>query len=161
MCASPITTAGWSLRRDAHGRLQLITADQQVREEVTPVRAFPLAAPDEGLSLVGADGHELAWIERLSALDAATQSLIHEALAPRELMPRIQRIAAVSTFATPSTWTVETDRGTTQLVLKAEEDIRRLGQGRLLILDSRGIQFIVPDQGALDRSSRRLLNRVL
>ncbi len=76
-------------------------------------------------------------------------------------MPRIQRIDAVSTFATPSTWTVDTDRGATQLVLKAEEDIRRLGNGRLLIIDSRGIQFIVPDQFALDRASRRLLNRFL
>lgn len=161
MTASHASITDWTLRRDPHGRLQLITADAQVHDEVTPVRAFPLAAPDEGLSLVGADGHELAWIERLSALDAATQALIHEALAPRELMPRILRIAAVSTFATPSTWTVETDRGATQLVLKAEEDIRRLGQGRLLILDSRGIQFVVPDQFALDRGSRRLLNRFL
>lgn len=161
MSANPNPMNDWTLRRDSHGRLQLITADSQVHDAVTPVRAFPLAAPDEGVSLVGADGHELAWIERLSALDAATQSLIHEALAPREWMPRIQRIVAVSTFATPSTWTVETDRGTTQLVLKAEEDIRRLGQGRLLILDSRGIQFIVPDQFALDRASRRLLNRFL
>lgn len=161
MSANHNPMTDWTLRRDPHGRLQLITTDAQVHDAVTPVRAFPLAAPDEGVSLVGADGHELAWIERLSALDAATQSLIHEALAPREWMPRIQRIVAVSTFATPSTWTVETDRGTTQLVLKAEEDIRRLGQGRLLILDSRGIQFIVPDQFALDRASRRLLNRFL
>jgi len=161
MSANPNPIADWTLRRDPHGRLQLITADAQVHDAVTPVRAFPLAAPDEGVSLVGADGHELAWIESLSALDAATQSLIHEALAPREWMPRIQRIVAASTFATPSTWMVDTDRGTTQLVLKAEEDIRRLGQGRLLILDSRGIQFIVPDQFALDRASRRLLNRFL
>jgi hypothetical protein len=151
----------WTLHRDAQGALQLTSADGHVLDGVTPVRAFPLAAPDEGVSLVGADGHELAWIERLSALDADTQALIAEALAPREFMPRILRIAAVSTFATPSTWTVDTDRGTTQLVLKAEEDIRRLGQGRLLILDSRGIQFIVPDQFALDRGSRRLLNRFL
>lgn len=161
MSANPNPMIDWTLRRDPHGRLQLITADAQVHDAVTPVRAFPLAAPDEGVSLVGADGHELVWIERLSAIDAATQSLIHDALAPREWMPRIQRIVAVSTFATPSTWTVDTDRGTTQLVLKAEEDIRRLGQGRLLILDSRGIQFIVPDQFALDRASRRLLNRFL
>lgn len=158
---SPNLLNGWTLRRDPHGRLQLITADAQVHDGVTPVRAFPLAAPDEGVSLVGADGHELAWIERLSALATTTQALIQEALAPRELMPRIQRIVAVSTFATPSTWTVETDRGPTQLLLKAEEDIRRLGNGRLLVLDSRGIQFIVPDQFALDRASRRLLNRFL
>ena len=158
---SPNLMNGWTLRRDPHGRLQLITADAQVHDGVTPVRAFPLAAPDEGVSLVGADGHELAWIERPAALPPAQRALLAEELAQREFVPVIERIRSVSTFSTPSTWEVDTDRGTTQLVLKAEEDIRRLGNGRLLILDSRGIQFIVPDQFALDRASRRLLNRFL
>jgi hypothetical protein len=97
----------------------------------------------------------------LSDLEPATLELMAGALAPREFMPHILRISAVTTYATPSTWSVDTDRGPAQLVLKAEEDIRRLGQGRLLILDSRGIQFVVPDQFALDRGSRRILNRFL
>lgn len=156
-----MSTIDWTLHRDPQGLLQLTTADGQVHTGVLPVRAFPLAAPDEGLSLVGGDGHELAWIERLSALDAATRALIEEALAPREFMPAIQRIVSVSTYATPSTWSVETERGPTELVLKAEDDIRRLGRGRLLILDSRGIQFTVADLTALDRASRRFLNRFL
>jgi hypothetical protein len=41
-------------------------------------------------------------------------------------MPVITRIVSVASFATPSTWQVETDRGTATLVLKGEEDIRRL-----------------------------------
>lgn len=151
----------WTLTRHPHGGLQLRTADGQQHTGVLPVRAFPLAAPDEGLSLVGSDGHELAWIERLSGLDTATRALIEEELAPRELKPRIQRILSVSTFATPSHWEVETDRGPASLQLKSEEDIRRLGQGRLLILDSHGLAFEVPDQFALDRHSKRLLNRFL
>ena len=77
-------------------------------------------------------------------------------------MPEISRIREVSTFSTPSTWTVQTDRGATQLVLKAEEDIRRLsGRTRLLITGSDGLQYKVPDTLALDRHSRRLLERFL
>jgi hypothetical protein len=151
----------WTLSQHPQGELQLQTADGQQHLGVIPVRAFPLAAPDEGLSLVGSDGHELVWIERLDTLDAATRELIEAALAPREFMPRIERIESVSTFSTPSTWRVLTDRGPADLVLKAEDDIRRLGEGRLLILDSHGIQFVVPDQFALDRASKRLLNRFL
>jgi hypothetical protein len=113
------------------------------------------------VSLVGTEGHELAWIDRLSALPPNTRQLIEEELAHREFMPRILRILGVSTYGTPSTWTVDTDRGPTELVLKAEEDIRRLGEGRLLVLDSHGIQFIVPDQFALDRASKRILDRFL
>ena len=47
-------------------------------------RRHPLSAPDQGLSLVGPDGREVAWIDRLSALDASTRTLIEEALRLRD-----------------------------------------------------------------------------
>ena len=46
-------------------------------------------------------------------------------------------------------------------MLKGEEDIRRLGRAALLIASGHGIQFLVRDMGALDRHSRRLLERFL
>ena len=74
----------------------------------------------------------------------------------------LQRLVAVSTFSTPSQWTVETDRGLLQFFLKSEEDIRRIGsEGRLVISSSHGLQLQVPDRWALDRASRRLLERFL
>lgn len=156
------TFAPLALARNAHGRLVLTLADGTAHEGVVPVRAFPIAAPGEGLSLVGSDGHELAWIDRLAELPAPVRALIEEDLAVREFVPTIQRILSVSSFSTPSTWQVETDRGPARLVLKAEEDIRRLaGRTRLLIAGSDGLQFLVPDSTALDRASRRLLERFL
>ena len=41
----------FDLRRNPHGRLVLRLADGTEHEAVTPVRAFPIAAPQEGLSL--------------------------------------------------------------------------------------------------------------
>jgi hypothetical protein len=128
---------------------------------VVPVRAFPIAAPGEGLSLLSAEGHELVWIDRLGDLSPRQRELVEEELSSREFAPEIRRLLAVSTFATPSTWTVDTDRGTTQFVLKGEEDIRRIGRSMLLIADSQGLQFRVRDLTALDRPSRRLLERFL
>ncbi len=153
--------AEFALSRDPFGRLVLRGADGVEHVGVVPVRAFPIAAPDEGLSLVSADGRELAWIERLDALDASRRALVEEDLASREFVPEIRAIRAVSSFATPSTWTVDTDRGPTSLVLKGEEDIRRLARTSLLIADRHGIQFLVRDIGALDRASRKLLDRFL
>jgi hypothetical protein len=152
------------LERDAHGRLLMTVpgGDGAPRlEAVQPVRAFPLSAPGEGLSLVSADGRELAWIEQLADLPPAPRALLEEELAQREFTPVIQRIVQVSTFSTPSTWAVETDRGPTTLVLKGEEDIRRLEGGALLIADRQGLAFRVNDRFALDRASRRLLERFL
>ena len=156
------TSFSLPLHRNAHGRSELTLPDGTEHAGVLPVRAFPIAAPGEGLSLVGSDGHELLWIERLADVPASARTLIEEELAVREFVPTIEKIIAVSGFSTPSTWTVQTDRGATQLVLKAEEDIRRLsGRTRLLITGSDGLQYKVPDTLALDRHSRRLLERFL
>ena len=152
----------FDLRRNPHGRLVLRLADGTEHEAVTPVRAFPIAAPQEGLSLVGADGHELAWVPRLADLAAAARTLIEEELAAREFVPTITRIRSVSSFSTPSTWDLQTDRGPTQMVLKAEEDIRKLaGRTRLQITGQDGVQYRIPDSSKLDRHSRKLLERFL
>ena len=67
----------------------------------------------------------------------------------------------MSSFATPCTWSVTTDRGDTEFVLKGEEDIRRLGAYSLLVMDSHGIQFLIRDMFGIDKGSRRILDRFL
>ncbi len=151
----------FELTRAPSGRLALTTSEGQVHEPVVPVRAFPVAAPEEGFAIVDQDGREVAWIDRLEDLADDVRRLVEEELAGREFMPEIRRLRAVSSFATPSTWDVETDRGETSLVLKGEEDIRRLTQSTLLIEDSHGIHFLIRDLNALDRASRKLLDRFL
>lgn len=156
-----MTTDTIQLNRDAHGRLLLTMPDGTIHEGIVPVRAFPIAAPAEGIALIGTDGHELAWIEQLDDLPPDTRTLIEAELASREFIPEIRRLRHVSTFATPSTWEVETDRGETRFILNGEEDIRRLGTATLLIADSHGIQFLIRDLQTLDRHSRKLLDRFL
>lgn len=151
----------FTLRRDAFGRLVLTDAEGHEHVGVLAVRAFPIAAPDEGISLVDADGHELAWVPRLAALDESRRALVGEALEQREFMPRLLRVKDVSSFATPSTWEVDTDRGSTSFVLKGEEDIRRLGPGLLIVSDAHGVQYLIHDLMAMDKHSRKLLDRFL
>jgi hypothetical protein len=154
-----MSTADFSLARNAFGRLVLTLPDGQVHEGVQPVRAFPIQAPGHDISLLDTDGHELAWIEDLVAVPQPAQGLIRTALAEREFMPEIRALLGVSSFATPCTWQVRTVRGDTALVLKGDEDIRRLNGNTLLVTDSHGIQFLIRDVSALDRESRRLLDR--
>ena len=157
-----MSTPNIQLLRDAHGRLVLTLADGSKHAGVQPVRAFPIGAPSEGLSLLGQDGHERLWVERMADLPAPVRALIEDELAVREFSPEITRIHSVSSFSTPSIWQIATDRGDTQLTLKAEEDIRRLaGRTRLLIASAEGVQYRIADSGALDRNSQRLLERFL
>jgi hypothetical protein len=160
--ASANVSTAFELSRTPMGRLVCTLADGSRHESVQPVRSFPLAAPDEGIALVSTEGHELAWITRLSDLPAATRTLLEEEFASRELTPVILQLLSVSTFATPSTWTVLTDRGETRFILKGEEDIRRLGDaGALLITDTHGLHYRVPDRFALDKHSKKLIERFL
>ncbi len=149
------------LRRDAFNRLVLADVDGREHLGVVVVRAFPIGAPEEGISLLDADGHELAWIERLADCPAPERELIATALQQREFMPVLSRLNAVSSFATPSTWSVETDRGPTRFVLKGEEDIRRLSAEQLIVNDAHGVQYLIRDLSAMDRASRKLLDRFL
>jgi len=151
----------FQLIRNAFGHLVFTGADGEAHTGVVPVRAFPIGAPDNGIALVNIEGRELAWLETLADLPAAIAALVQEELSSREFVPEIKRIHGVSSFACPSTWEIETDRGAALLVLKGEEDIRRLDREKLLIADTHGIQFLIRDIQALDRTSRKILDRFL
>ena len=66
-----MSNSNFQLQRDAYGRLVLTAENGERHEGVTPVRAFPIAAPDEGISLVNYEGHEVAWTDRLADLPPA------------------------------------------------------------------------------------------
>lgn len=151
----------FTLARNLAGKLQLTTHDGTVYEGVYPARAFPITAPEQGLSLLNQDGQELAWLASMTELPVAIQQLIIEELAQREFMPVIYRIQHVASFVMPSTWEIDTDRGHTQLILKAEDQIWRLTPTRLLIIDSHGVNYLIPYLDQLDKHSRKLLDRFL
>lgn len=156
-----MSNAKFQLQRDAYGQLILITENGEQHAGVIPIRAFPIGAPDEGIALVNSEGHEVGWVDRTAELPPALGQLIEAELASREFVPEITQIIEVSSFACPSTWQVTTNRGRTALLLKGEEDIRRLTQAQLLIADTNGIQFLIRDTDSLDRHSRKLLDRFL
>jgi len=158
----PLPAGSWTLERDTFGKLVLTTAQGERCEGVLPVRAFPIQSPQNGISMVSTDGNEVAWIDALAEVGQPARGLIEEALATREFVPVISNILSVSSFSTPCTWSVETDRGPTHFVLRGDEDIRHIGSdGALLVADSHGIQFLIRDHLALNAGSRKILDRFL
>ncbi|HET7062092.1 MAG TPA: DUF1854 domain-containing protein [Nitrosospira sp.] len=156
-----MSASGFTLQRDKFGKLTFTGADGRVHEGVVPVRAFPITSVGWGLALVDRHGHEVAWMTNLGDLPEESRKLIEAELDSREFVPEITRIVSVSSFATPSLWQIETDRGDTTLMLKGEEDIRRLSPSALLVADSHGVHFLIRDRFTLDRQSRKLLDRFL
>lgn len=151
----------FQLHLNAFGQLVFNNDEHGEHVDVEPARAFPITSPREGIALMSREGHELAWIPSLDQLPEELRQLVEESLESREFMPEIRRVRSVSGYATPCTWKVETDRGETAFILNAEEDIRRLTAPALLIVDSRGIQFLIRNPRALDETSRRILDHFL
>ena len=149
------------LQRDPFGAWVLQLTDGVVHEQVVVVRAFPISHPQSGFSILNRQGHELVWVDDLQALAPNEHEALLQAVAEREFMPEIQRVESVSSFSTPSTWTVQTHRGMTQFVLRGEEDIRRISAKTLIVADEHGVQFLIRDLPALDRHTRKLLDRFL
>jgi hypothetical protein len=147
----------FALSRDAWGQLMLIDAEGRRHLNVTPVPMFPISDADNWVSLVGSDGHEIACVENLRGLAPEARALLEEELARREFVPIIERVVWVSGNSEPCEWSVETDRGPTQFVLKQEEDVRRLGPHQILIVDAKGIRYQIPDLRKTDAKTRRVV----
>ena len=151
----------FQLTRNSFGKLILTDEAGEVHEGVSPVRAFPIQAPDQSISMVLGDGKEVGWIDDIAGLPLPIRELVQDELEGREFMPEILTVSRVSSFATPCTWYVRTDRGDTEFTLKGEEDIRRIGAASLLITDNHGINFLIRDMYTIDKGTRRILDRFL
>jgi len=152
----------FTLQRNAWGQLVLTYADGRRLEGVEPVRAFPISGPEGFLSICDAEGHELLHIEDTHALPPEIRRILKEELARREFVPVVVRIERVHAETDPSEWHVVTDRGPTTFLLEdSDNDVRHLGASRILLLDTHGIRYLIPDARRLDTASRRILERYL
>ncbi len=158
---SAAMTQDFALAFDPFDKLVVSLADGTQHVGAVVARAFPIATPDQCISILSAEGKELAWVENLNDLPLNEREIVAQALQGREFMPEILRLDCVNSFSTPSVWRVQTTRGPAQLVLKGEEDIRRLSATRLIVADAHGVQFLIRDLPSLDRHTRKLLDRFL
>ncbi len=162
MSADLPTCLDFTLERDAWGQLVLIYADGRRVPGVESARAFPISAPEGLLSICDPQGRELLCVEDVTALRPEVRQILEEELAQREFVPVVVRIQRVSAETDPAQWQVVTDRGPTEFLMEdSDNDVRRLGPNRILLVDSHGIRYLIPDTRQLDAASRRILDRYL
>jgi len=147
----------FELERDQWGQLVVIEPSGERHSNVVPSPLFPISDPEAWISLRAADGRELFCIERPDQLPTPVWRVLKEELSRREFVPVIRRIVRVSGNSEPCEWQVETDRGPTRFLLKSEDDVRRIGDQQILILDAHGTRYHIPDLSAMDAKSRRVV----
>ena len=154
------TLTSFAIHRDSAGRLVFTDARGIQHVGIEPIRPFPITEPERLISIVDTHGREIASIDNLADLPADVASLIRQELSDREFLPRIERIVRVKRHKEPHEWDVITDRGRVQFLLR-DDDIRRLGPTRAILVDMHGVRFYIPDSRQLDPKSRRILSQYL
>jgi ABC-type lipoprotein export system ATPase subunit len=166
----PVRSAG-AQRRHGHGRQgrairwpqPIRAAPRQLRQAgadgrdgvehtgVAPVRAFPIQSPDRASRWCWATARK--WPGSTTWRPAGRDPpLLRTNSKGANSCPR-SAYRRVSSYATPCTWFVKTDRGDTEFTLKDEGDIRRIGAASLLVADNHGIHFLMRDMYTIDKHS--------
>ena len=131
-------------------------------ERIIPVRAFPISAPDEFISIREPDtqlkgrGEEIGMIRRLSDFPKEVADLITLELSRRYFTPTISKIHSFSEKFGYCYWDVTTDAGRVEFIMNnPTSSIRTLEDGRVFMYDIDGNCFTIPNPSALDKHSYR------
>ncbi len=128
-------------------------------KDLEPKRLFPLSGLDKYITLLDAEGHEVAIIRNLATLIPESRRAVEESLNEYYLIPKITAITERTEKYGSLKWTVETDLGRRKFEIKnRHSDIKALYDGRVLIRDSDDNRYEIPDSEKLDSRSKRLLS---
>jgi len=143
-------------------RLRLTVADDRSYPTVKPVWAAPLTHPGRWLALLDGKGNEIVMIANPSTLPAESEAAVREELRRRYLTAEVRAVTHVRQEFGATYWNVDTDRGPRDLVTQnLQENVVRLTENHLLLLDVDGSRFEITDVAALDARSRHYIETVL
>ena len=152
-----IDAASMRILKTEKGRLEL-HHDGRVQAVGSIVAAFPLTRPGTMVSLRDEEGDEIGVLDSVAQLDAASQEVMREELERSYFMPVIGDILDVREELGVVTWEVETDRGPrTFQVRNVRQNVRKMGNRRLVIKDVDGNRYEVRDWLGLQPLAQKLL----
>lgn len=144
--------------------LSLTNADgsNELFERVAVIRAFPITNPDDFLSVrevnKGGRGDEIGLIETITLFDDETVALLNEELDRRYFIPEITKLYSMKEKYGYHYTEAQTSAGRVKFVLNnPSNNIRTLEDGRILITDTDGNCFCLPDPAKLDKQSYRII----
>ncbi len=143
------------------GRLTLDDGEHTYRD-IEAIAAFPAACPQKYISLRRSDDSgrevELGMLRDLDALPPADREVVAASVNLRNPIRRVVELREIRPDGNALTLSVLTERGPAKIRMeKAGEGFQRYGDNGLLLLDSGGGYFVVPDRKTLPRYPQRLL----
>lgn len=127
---------------------------------------FPVSEEERYLSVRDASGEdqpEIGMIEDWTVLGESDRQAVADELALHYLTPAIRRVNEVKDELGFLYWTVETDKGAKEFVMRNNviRHAREVTPGHWLLIDVNQARYEIPDIEALDRRSQKLVQRYL
>ena len=130
--------------------------------KVSVARAFPLSDPDHYLGFLDGAGKDVGMLHDPDLLDSESRKIVADELEKRYFVPLVERIVTVKEEFGTVYWTVETDRGRKEIVVRnLRDNLQELSNSRVIITDIDGNRFEFPDYNKLDGKSMGLIMRNL
>ncbi len=142
--------------RDESNNLTVQIEGRDAWQKVVAKLAFPYSDPTHYVTLVS-DTEEIGIVRDLDELDRESRELLSEALAKRYHIPEVLRVMDISEANNAAVWTVETDRGERQFMVRDRHNFRRFRGGDTIIVDVDGNRFRLARDRVFDEGSRRLM----
>ena len=148
--------------------LSFADSDGTVYRCVSLRRCFPLSAEDSDILVrvpdtEAARGHEIGMIEDVQQLEPASRQAVLRELSLYYFVPTIERIWSIREEFGFLYWEVETDRGRKDFIMRDSitSSVRKVSEGRWLIIDINQTRYEVHHFESLDSHSQKLLRRYL
>ena len=143
------------------GELRAEIAEERCLLRGKAVWAFPLSLK-RYVSILDAKDKEFCLIENPDDLDEESRRILFAALEDYYRVYRIRSVHAYRNEWRTSFWTVETDHGIREFVMRWELDSVLLpSEHEILIIDIDGNRFHIPDYRELDENSKRIFELLL
>lgn len=148
--------------------LTMTSSDGTYYPRVTLRRCFPLSGKNTHILVKTPEtekdhGQELGMIANVEELDAHSLEVVLRELDLFYFVPAIRRIVRIREEFGFLYWSVETDRGDKEFVMRDSPigSVRKVSEGRYLIIDINQTRYEVPDLETLDPASQELIRRYL
>ncbi len=144
------------IEKASDGTLRATIEGDRCGIRVEVLRAFPISGAEKDLVLRDGGGKELGILTDLTGIEGEQKQLLQDSLADRYFLPKITKINAIFERFGSAIWTVETDRGPTEITTKAlHEAIYEVSPTRFMLRDTEENRYEIPDLSALDEDSRK------
>ncbi|MEF3303517.1 DUF1854 domain-containing protein [Paenibacillus sp. GYB003] len=144
--------------RKTEGRMLNVTVDGEEHKAVYVHCSFPHTNKRIYLSIRTFENKEIGMIRSLDDFPAGVAELLEEQVKIRYFAPEITKVVKIREEFGYSYWETETTSGVCRFTVRSGgNNVKLVGENRLLVLDVDGNRFVIPDLEKISDKEYRMV----